>query len=110
MRRVLLALLVIACAGPALAATPPAPRPKAKAEAPTPAVAPLGAANSAILPPPIPLAAGRPFGDAAQCKATCSRTLYFCSATGDDEGCSGRWAQCNTSCSTSYVAPRFNGR
>lgn len=110
MRRALLALLVIACAGPSLAAqsTPP-PKPKPKVE-PPPAAAQLNTASSAILPPPIPLAVGRPFGDAAQCRATCSRTLYFCSASGEDDSCSGRWAQCNSSCSASYVAPRFGGR
>lgn len=102
MRRALLALLVIACAGPSLAAQPTPPKP---------AASPLAAMQSPqdtnfVLPTPIPLAAGRPYGDAAQCRSSCSRTLYFCNASGDDE-CSSRWAQCNASCSASYVAPRF---
>ncbi|NQE63778.1 hypothetical protein [Caulobacter sp. RHG1] len=111
MRRALLALLVIACAGPSLAAqpTPPKPQPKPAASALAPMQSPLDAPNF-VLPTPIPLAAGRPYGDAAQCRAICSRTLYFCNAASDDDGCSSRWAQCNSSCAASYVAPRFGGR
>ncbi|WP_184722593.1 hypothetical protein [Caulobacter sp.] len=109
MRRALLVLLVIACAGPSLAAQPTPPKAKPKIEA-VPAAAPLNATSGAILPPPIPLAVGRPYGDAAQCRATCSRTLYFCSASGEDDSCGGRWASCNASCSASYVPPRFGGR
>lgn len=107
MRRVLLALLLLTLAGPGLAQTVVPPKPKPK---PAPVMASPLDNSAAVLPTPIPLAAGRPYGDAAQCRATCSRTLYFCNATGDDDGCSGRWAQCNSSCSASYVAPRFGGR
>lgn len=110
MRRALFALLVLACAGPSLAqSVPPKPAPKPAASPLAPMQSPLDS-GAAVLPPPIPLAAGRPYGDAAQCKATCSRTLYFCNAGGDDDGCSSRWAQCTSSCSASYVAPRFGVR
>jgi hypothetical protein len=104
MRRALLALLLIAVASPALAGQatiPAAPKPK-----PVPVQAPIDT-SSFVLPAPIPLASARPGGDTGQCKATCSRTLYFCNAGGDDDGCGARWAQCNASCSASYAPPRF---
>jgi hypothetical protein len=107
MRRALLALLLIAVASPALAGQatiPVAPKPK-----PVPMQAPIDT-QSFILPAPIPLAASRPGGDTGQCKATCSRTLYFCNAGGDDDGCGARWAQCSASCSATYSSPRFVGR
>ncbi len=105
MRRALLALLILTTAGPALAgqATIPA-APKAK---PVPVQAAPTDTQSYVLPPPIPLAAGRPMGDTLQCKAACSKTLYFCNSGGDDDGCGARWAQCNASCSATYAAPRF---
>jgi len=105
MRRVLLTLLTLAVAVPALAAQPPAPPPKPKPK-PVAVQAPVEA-PSVVLAPPIPLAVSRPGGDALQCKATCARILYFCNAGGDDDGCSSRWAQCNATCSASYTAPRF---
>ena len=46
-------------------------------------------------------------GDVAQCKATCSRTLYFCQSGGDDDGCGARWAQCNAACTATYAPARF---
>jgi len=105
MRRPLLVLLILALAGPALAgqATIPAP-PKSKkpvAVVSAPVVAP-----SFVLPAPIPLAQSRPAGDTQQCKATCSKTLYFCQAS-DDDGCGGRWAQCNAACTATYAPARF---
>jgi len=105
MRRALLVLLTLAVAGPALAgqATIPAtPKPK-----PVPVQAAPADTPSFVLPAPIPLAASRPVGDTLQCKATCSKTLYFCNSGGDDDGCGARWAQCNASCSATYSAPRF---
>ena len=107
MRRALLVLLTLALAGPALAgqATIPAqPKPKAKPVATI--QAPLDT-PSFVLPAPIPLAAGRPAGDTQQCKATCSKTLYFCQSGGDDDGCGGRWAQCNAACTATYSPARF---
>jgi hypothetical protein len=105
MRRVLLTLLTLAVAVPALAAQPTAqpPKPKPKAVA---IQAPVEA-PSIVLAPPIPLAVGRPGGDALQCKSTCSRILYFCSASGDDDGCSSRWAQCSAACSSTYSPVTF---
>lgn len=105
MRRALLALLIFASAAPALAGqsvVPAAPKPK-----PVPVQAAPIDTQSFVLPAPIPLAVGRPGGDAGQCKATCSRTLYFCQAGGDDDGCGGRWAQCNASCTATYSPARF---
>ncbi|ATC34641.1 hypothetical protein CA606_19365 [Caulobacter vibrioides] len=102
MRRAVLALLVLATALPALAATPPAaPKPRPAAVAQTPIAAP-----SVVLPAPIPLAVGRPGGDVTQCKATCARTLYFCQST-DDDSCGGRWAQCSAACTATYSPARF---
>lgn len=109
MRRALLALLILASAGPALAGQSTIPaQPKPKAKPVSVMAAPLATPNF-ILPPPIPLAASRPAGDAGQCRASCSKTLYFCNASGDDDGCGGRWAMCNASCTASYSSPRFNG-
>ena len=101
MRRVLLALLTLALAGSAVAQQTPAPQRPRPAPVATPAETP-----NVFLPPPVPLAVGRPGGDPAQCRASCSRTLYFCQANGDD-GCGARWAQCSASCSSTYSAPRF---
>ncbi len=105
MRSALLVLLTLALAGPAVAekATIPAtPKPK-----PVPVQASPVDTPSFVLPAPIPLAVGRPGGDAQQCKATCAKTLYFCNSGGDDDGCGSRWAQCNASCSATFTAPRF---
>ncbi|WP_297512662.1 hypothetical protein [uncultured Caulobacter sp.] len=105
MRRAL-ALLLVALAAPAAAA--PA-KPTVVVAQPKPTSIPAAPVEtpSFVLPAPIPLASARPAGDQAQCKATCSKTLYFCNSGGDDDGCGSRWAQCNASCSATYVAPRF---
>lgn len=105
MRRAVLALLTLAVAGPALAgqATIPA-QPKAKPAVTAPA--PVDVPNY-VLPPPIPLATSRPGGDTGQCRATCAKQLYFCNSGGDDDGCGGRWAQCNASCTATYSPARF---
>ena len=105
MRSALLVLLTLALVSPALAAQPSipaAPKPK-----PVPVQTAPVEVPSVVLPAPIPLAVGRPGGDAGQCRATCSRTLYFGQAGGDDDGCGARWAQCNASRSATYSAPRF---
>ncbi|MDR7232216.1 hypothetical protein J2X45_003322 [Caulobacter sp. BE264] len=101
MRRVLLALIVIAMAAPALAGQARLPATTKSPPAQTPIAAP-----SIVLPAPIPLAVGRPGGDVAQCRATCARTLYFCQST-EDDGCGARWAQCNAACTATYSAARF---
>lgn len=104
MRRVLLALLVLTTAAPALAGQariPTAPKPRPAAVVQTPITAP-----SVVLPAPIPLAVGRPGGDVAQCKATCARTLYFCQST-EDDNCGGRWAQCSAACTATYSPARI---
>lgn len=100
MRRALFALLILAVAGQAK--VPPKARPAAAAPAPADL-------SNVILPPPIPLAASRPGGDAGQCRAACAKQLYFCNAGSEDDGCGGRWAQCNASCTASYASPRFLG-
>lgn len=106
MRRALLVLLILAVAGPAVggqATIPAQPKPGKLA---APIQAPI-AAPSFVLPAPIPLASARPAGDTQQCKATCSKTLYFCQSGGDDDGCAGRWAQCSASCTATYAPVRF---
>lgn len=105
MRRALLALILIAVSAPAMAGQPTIPAtPKPK---PAPVLPSSMAPPSFALPAPIPLAVGRPGGDVAQCKATCSRTLYFCQSGGDDDGCGARWAQCNAACTATYTPARF---
>ncbi|ENZ80745.1 MULTISPECIES: hypothetical protein [Caulobacter] len=107
MRRALLLLLLALAPSAAAAPAKPVivvPPPKAAAPPPAPVNAP-----SFVLPAPIPLASARPPGDQAQCKATCSKTLFFCNAGGDDDGCGGRWAQCNAACVATY-APQTFGR
>lgn len=106
MRRSLLVLLMLAAGGPALAGQATATAPP-KARTPVPAVAAPVLAPSFILPAPIPLAQSRPAGDAQQCKSTCAKTLYFCQAGGDDDGCGGRWAQCNSACTATYAPARY---
>lgn len=106
MRRAFLALLILALAGPALSAPAPAPVTPKAAKPATPIPAPA-ATPSFVLPAPIPLALGRPAGDTQQCKATCAKTLYFCQANGDDDGCGGRWAQCSAACTATYSPARF---
>lgn len=101
MRRALLTLMIVAMAGPALAG-----QAKLPAASSTPAARPPAETPSFILPPPVPLAVGRPGGDVAQCKATCARTLYFCQST-EDDGCSARWAQCNAACTATYSPARI---
>jgi hypothetical protein len=112
MRRALALLLLALHAfvgAPTAAAAPAKPvtvvaKPKVAAPAAPPASV---YAQSFVLPAPIPLASARPAGDAAQCKATCSKTLYFCNSGGDDDGCSGRWAQCNAACTATYSPQKF---
>ncbi len=106
MRRALIPLLLLTLAAPAMAApakpTVVVAKPKPVAAAPAPADT-----QSYVLHPPIPLAASRPAGDTAQCKASCSKALYFCNSGGDDDGCGSRWAQCNATCTATYSAPHF---
>jgi hypothetical protein len=108
MRRALLALLTLAIATQAFAA-PAAkvvakPKPVAMASQ-----APLDT-QSYVLPPPIPLAASRPGGDAGQCRASCAKQLYFCGVDSDDGSCGSLFAQCSASCTATYSSPRFLGR
>jgi len=97
MRRVLaLLLMTFALASPAGAAGPvkqPAPK---KAPVAAPVTTP-----SAVLQAPIPLASTTPGGDAGQCRASCAKTYYFCSARDDGE-CPTQWAQCNARCVSTY--------
>jgi hypothetical protein len=95
MRRALTLLLTIA----ALAA--PA---SAQVRGPAPPVAAPEVANP-ILPIPIPLAASRQGRDPDQCRASCARTYYFCRSNGDDDSCSGQWAQCKARCTATYSRP-----
>ena len=96
MRRTLAFLLMIAAlASPAGAQVRPKPAPAVVAsEAPNP-----------ILPIPIPLAASRQGRDPDQCRASCARTYYFCRSNGDDDSCSGQWAQCKARCTATYSRP-----
>jgi len=98
MRRALACLLTIAAL-----ASPAGAQVRAK-PAPAPAVAASEAVNP-ILPIPIPLAASRQGRDPDQCRASCARTYYFCRANGDDDSCSGQWAQCKSRCTATYSRP-----
>jgi len=108
MRRALLALLIFAVTGPALAAPAakvvPKPKPVVVASQ-----APLNTQNY-VLPPPIPLASTRPGGDAGQCRASCAKQLYFCGVDSEDGSCGSLFAQCSASCTATYSQPRFLGR
>jgi len=104
MRRALFVLLTLAVTGPALAA--PAAKVVAKPKPVVVAQTPIDAQNY-VLPPPIPLASQRPGGDAGQCRAACSKQLYFCSVDNDDGSCGSLFAQCSASCTATWTAPRF---
>jgi hypothetical protein len=99
MRRVLALLLMsLTLASPAGAAGPPSKQqqPKKAAVAAAPVVTP-----SAVLQSPIPLASTTPGGDAGQCRASCAKSYYFCSAR-DDGDCASQWAQCSARCTATY--------
>jgi hypothetical protein len=107
MRRALLCLLTIAAlaapAGASLGA-PARGSKSARAIPSAPASQPLEAPNP-ILPIPIPLAASRQGRDPDQCRTSCARTYYFCRSNGDDDSCSGQWAQCKARCTATYSRP-----
>lgn len=106
-------LAVLACismlaAGPAGAqALRPTTEPAPKAEPARSAVNAMKAdaeagrdrmgANLPLSPSLAPLA--RPWtGDPAQCRASCSRSYYFCLATDSAEDCGPSWGQCRARC------------
>ncbi len=53
-------------------------------------------------PPPPPVRRMSPApskaDEIAQCKATCSRTYYFCISGSDQTDCSPKWSQCLSRC------------
>jgi hypothetical protein len=102
MRRALACLLILAAlAGSAVAQTAkPARVSSADAQAQN---------DSPALPPPlIPLTGAAQGRDPDQCRSSCSRTYYFCRASGDDDGCPTQWAQCKSRCTATY-SPRALG-
>jgi hypothetical protein len=98
MRRVLaLLLMTLTLASPAGAAGPaPKQPPPKKAVVAAPVTTP-----SVVLQAPIPLASTTLGGDAGQCRASCAKSYYFCSARDDGE-CPTQWAQCNARCVATY--------
>ena len=98
MRRVLaLLLMTLTLASPAGAAGPaPKQPPPKKAVVAAPVTTP-----SVVLQAPIPLASTTLGGDAGQCRASCAKSYYFCSARDDGE-CPTLWAQCNARCVATY--------
>ncbi len=133
MRRILTFALILAIAGPALAA--PAGAGKGRMVIPTPAAAPKlrgalapdagpvargaapvavadassGAAERLFLPSPT--AASTPTSGAPQaCRAACAQTYYFCAAGGDDEACPSRWALCRSGCDAPSPVQSFAPR
>jgi hypothetical protein len=105
MRRALACLLILTVpAGSALAQTVKPTRvvPSGSSSAPP-------QSDSPALPPPlIPLTGASQSRDPDQCRASCSRTYYFCRANGDDDGCPTQWMQCKSRCTATY-SPRVLG-
>jgi hypothetical protein len=102
MRRVLVLLLIAAAVGGSALAQTAKPM---RVVAQTPAGARAQNDSPALPPPLIPLT-GAPQGrDPDQCRSSCSRTYYFCRASGDDDGCPTQWAQCKSRCTATY-SPR----
>jgi hypothetical protein len=98
MRRVLaLLLMTLTLASPAGAAGPaPKQQQSKKAVVAAPVTTP-----SVVLQAPIPLASTTLGGDAGQCRASCAKSYYFCSARDDGE-CPTQWAQCSARCTSTY--------
>ncbi len=105
MRRALACLLILTTlAGSAVAQTAKPTRIVPSAANNTPAQP-----DSPALPPPlIPLTGAVQGRDPDQCRASCSRTYYFCRASGDDDGCPTQWMQCKSRCTATYT-PRTLG-
>jgi hypothetical protein len=131
MRRMLTLGLVLALAGPALAAPggpargrmvvpaqPAAPRLRG---ALTPDAGPAvrsqlasgdsGAslAERLFLPPPT-AASAPPSGAPQACRLTCAQTYYFCAAGEDAESCPSRWALCRSGCDAPSPVQSFAPR
>jgi hypothetical protein len=105
MRRALACLLILAAlAGSAVAQTAK----PARLSSATPASAQAQNDSPALPPPLIPLTGAAQDRDPDQCRSACSRTYYFCRASGDDDGCPTQWAQCKSRCTATY-SPRALG-
>ncbi len=105
MRRALACLLILAAVtGSAMAQT--AKPTRVVTATPGPA---SDQSDSPALPPPlIPLTGASQARDPDQCRASCSRTYFFCRANGDDDGCPTQWMQCKSRCTATY-SPRALG-
>ncbi|CAN5341878.1 hypothetical protein BH10PSE3_BH10PSE3_15690 [soil metagenome] len=104
MRRALACLLILAAvSGSALAQTA-----KPTRVVSPPSEAPAQQGTPALPPPLIPLTGVAQARDPDQCRASCSRTYYFCRSNGDDDGCPTQWMQCKSRCTATYT-PRALG-
>jgi hypothetical protein len=73
----------------------PAPPPPAPVDKPDPAAKPAPAKPAK----PAVLMSSRPATDPlAQCRATCSKSYYFCLQAEDADTCAPRWNQCRAGC------------
>jgi hypothetical protein len=74
-----------------------------KAISPTPSPpAPVAQPDAAVAKPapakPVPMSL-RPSADPlAECRATCSRSYYFCLQSEDADTCTPSWSQCRAGC------------
>jgi len=131
MRRVLTLALVLALAGPVLAApakavrgrmtTPAAPAPAKLRGALEPdalagprvsqmAAEDAGAAVAERLFLPPPTAAAASSGAPQACRASCAQTYYFCASGEDAEACPSRWALCRSACDAPSPVQSFAPR
>ena len=105
MRRALACLLILAAvSGSAVAQTA---KPTRVVVAPT-THAPAQPVTPALPRPLTPLTGVAQARDPDQCRASCSRTYFFCRANSDDDSCPTSWMQCKTRCTATYT-PRALG-
>ena len=105
MRRALACLLILAAvSGSAVAQTA---KPARVVVAPT-TDAPAPPVTPALPRPLTPLTGVAQARDPDQCRASCSRTYFFCRANSDDDSCPTSWMQCKTRCTATYT-PRALG-
>ncbi|CAN5304630.1 hypothetical protein BH10PSE4_BH10PSE4_13740 [soil metagenome] len=105
MRRAFACLLIVtALAGSAAAQTAKPTRVIPS----TPGAAPVRPVTPALPRPLTPLTGVAQARDPDQCRASCSRTYFFCRANSDDDSCPTSWMQCKTRCTATYT-PRAVG-
>jgi hypothetical protein len=91
MKALVLALALLLAPPPKPISPPPAP--------PAPAAQPDAATiKSAPAKPAKPVTALSAANPLAECRATCSRSYYFCLQSEDGDTCTPSWNQCRAAC------------